>query len=79
MPVTIFAIYRPPVLMNAPTIGEPPKDWGKLSGEAAYPTATAMPNYPPQARDGGVVLIGAFAQRSGRRDRYARLRRRRRV
>ena len=65
MPVTIFAIYRPPVLMNAPTIGEPSRDWGKLSGEAAYPTATAMPNYPPQARDGGVVLMEISLDQAG--------------
>jgi Gram-negative bacterial TonB protein C-terminal len=65
MPVTIFALYRPPVLMNAPTPGEPPKDWGKLSGEAAYPTATAMPNYPPQARNGGVVLMEISLDEAG--------------
>jgi hypothetical protein len=56
MPVAIFAIYRPPILMNAPTVGEPPKEWGKLSAEAASPIATAAPNYPPQARAGGVVV-----------------------
>jgi len=65
MSVTISAIYRPPVLMNTPTIGEPPKDWGKLSGEAAYPTATAMPNYPPRARDGGVVLMEVSLNEAG--------------
>ena len=57
MPITVAAIYRAPVLMNTPTIGEPPRDWSKPSGEAAYPTVTAMPNYPPQAFDGGVVLF----------------------
>jgi len=57
MPVMIAAIYRPPVLMNTPTIGEPPKDWSKPSGDAPFPVALTMPNYPPQARDGGVVLF----------------------
>ena len=65
MPVTIVAFYRPPILMNAPTVGEPPKNWSKPSGDAAYPTATAMPNYPPQARDGGVVLIEVSLDEAG--------------
>ena len=38
MPVTVVAIYRPPVLMNAPTIGEPPKDLMKPSGDVAVAT-----------------------------------------
>ena len=57
MPVTIVAMYRPPILMNAPTVGDQPRDWSKPSGDAAAPIATAMPNYPPQVRDGGVVLF----------------------
>lgn len=57
MPVAIAGVYRPPILMNAPTIGEPPKDWSKPSGDVAYPISTQMPNYPPQARDEGVVLF----------------------
>jgi hypothetical protein len=65
MPVTIFAIYRPPALMNNPTIGEPSKDWGKLSDEAAYPTATAMPSYPLQARDGSIVLMEVSLNEAG--------------
>ncbi len=50
-------VYRPPVLTNTPTIGEPPKDWSRPSSDVAYPISTEMPNYPPQARDGGVVLL----------------------
>jgi outer membrane biosynthesis protein TonB len=65
MPVTIGAIYRPPVLMNTPTIGEAPKDWSKPSGEAAYPESTQMPNYPPHALDGGVVLMEVVVNESG--------------
>jgi hypothetical protein len=57
MPITVVALYRPPILMNAPTVGEAPKDWSKPSGDAPYPIATAMPNYPPRARAGGVVLF----------------------
>ena len=65
VPVAIVALYRPPVLMNAPTIGEPPKDWSRPSGDAPYPVATAMPNYPPNARDGGVVLFELSLDEAG--------------
>jgi Gram-negative bacterial TonB protein C-terminal len=66
MPVTVIAIYRPPILMNAPTIGEPPKDLMKPSGEAAMATVTVPPNYPPDARDGGVVLFEIALDEGGR-------------
>ncbi len=65
MPVTIGAIYRPPVLMNAPTIGEPARDWSKPSGDVAYPISIESPNYPPLARDGGVVLLEVTLNESG--------------
>jgi hypothetical protein len=65
MQVAIGAAYRPPILMNAPTVGETPRDWSKPSGDAAYPIATAMPNYPPQARDGGVVLFELVLNEAG--------------
>lgn len=65
MPVAIAAVYRPPVLSNTPTIGEPAKDWSKPSGDLAYPTSMAMPNYPPQARDGGVVLLEVVLNEAG--------------
>jgi hypothetical protein len=66
MPVTVVAIYRPPVLLNAPTIGEPPKDLMKPSGDVAMATKTAAPLYPPNARDGGVVLYEIELDESGR-------------
>ncbi len=65
MPIAIAAVYRAPVLMNAPTIGEVPKDWSKPSGEVAYPIAMEMPNYPPTARDGGVVLLEVKLNEAG--------------
>jgi outer membrane biosynthesis protein TonB len=65
MPVVIAAVYRAPVLMNAPTIGEVPKDWSKPSGDVAYPIAMEMPNYPPTARDGGVVLLEVKLNEAG--------------
>jgi hypothetical protein len=57
MPITIAGLFRPPVSSNTPTIGESPKDWSRPSGDAAYPISMEMPNYPPQLRDGGVVLL----------------------
>jgi len=65
MPITVVALYRPPILMNAPTVGEAPKDWSKPSGDAPYPIATTMPNYPPRARTGGVVLFEVSLDEAG--------------
>jgi hypothetical protein len=66
MPVTVIAIYRPPILLNAPSIGEPPKDLVKVSGDVAVATSTAAPLYPPNALDGGVVLYEIALDESGR-------------
>ena len=65
MPITVIAVYRPPILANAPTVGEPPRDWSRPSGDAPYPIATAMPNYPPNAREGGVVLFELTLDETG--------------
>ena len=65
MPVTIGALYRPPVLMNSPTIGEPTKDFSKPSMDVAYPVITEMPNYPSIAREGGVVLFEVALNEAG--------------
>jgi Gram-negative bacterial TonB protein C-terminal len=66
MPITVLAIYRPPVLLNTPTIGEPPKDLMKPSGDVAMATMTTAPSYPPNARDGGVVLYEVTLDETGR-------------
>jgi hypothetical protein len=65
MPITVVALYRPPILMNAATVGEAPKAWSKPSGDAPYPIATVMPNYPPRARAGGVVLFEVSLDEAG--------------
>ena len=55
--VLVAGIFRPPAL-NAPTLGEPPKDVaGPSSLETPYPLSTTMPLYPPRALASGVVLI----------------------
>lgn len=66
MPVTVMAIYRPPILMNSPTVGEPPRDLMKPSGDVGMATMTAAPLYPPNVRDGGVVLYEVKLDESGR-------------
>ena len=65
MPVAIAGVFRPPILMNAPTIGEPPKNFSKPSTDVAYPISTELPNYPPQARDGGIVLLEVALNEAG--------------
>jgi outer membrane biosynthesis protein TonB len=66
MPVTVIAIYRPPILLNAPTVGEAPKDVMKPSGDVAVALSTTSPLYPPNAADGGVVLYEITLDEGGR-------------
>lgn len=66
MPITVLAIYRPPVLLNAPTVGEPPKDLMKPSEDVAVATSAVAPLFPPNARDGGVVLYEIALDEGGR-------------
>jgi hypothetical protein len=56
-PVVVAAVYRPPTFVNAPTVGDPPKDLAAPSGDVAYPTALSMPVHPPQALEGAVLLF----------------------
>ncbi len=64
--VTIAVVYRPPVLTNAPTVGETPRDLSTGSTGAAYPIAVIVPNYPPQAFSGGVVMYEVPLDEIGR-------------
>jgi TonB family protein len=48
-PILIAAVYRPPTLLNGPTIGEPPKDVAVASRDVAYPAGLVTPAYPPNA------------------------------
>jgi hypothetical protein len=54
--VLIAAVYRPPILMNGPTLGGRPRDLADASSNAPYPVSTVPPSYPPEARSGSVVL-----------------------
>lgn len=66
MPSTVLvaALYRPPS-MNAPTLGEMPRDVSPPSPGTPFPVVTAVPAYPPNARSAGVVLVEARVDRVG--------------
>ena len=53
--VLVAAVFRGPTL-NAPTLGESPRDVAVPSGESPFPISTAIPPYPPNALADGVVL-----------------------
>ncbi|HEY7185761.1 MAG TPA: energy transducer TonB [Vicinamibacterales bacterium] len=62
--VLVVAVFRPPAL-NAPTLGEPPRDVAAASDEIAFPLTISMPPFPPSAAGGGVVLLEARVDSSG--------------
>jgi TonB-like protein len=63
--VLIAAIYRPPTLMNGPTLGDRPRDLADASSSSPYPVSTVAPSYPPQARSGSVVLYELSLDENG--------------
>jgi hypothetical protein len=63
--VLIAAIYRPPTLMNGPTIGNPPRDLAVASPNAPYPVSTAGPSYPPQALNSSTVMFEVSLDEAG--------------
>src|SRR5262249_30169246 len=62
--VLVAATFRPPSL-QAPTLGEPPKDVAQPSDEIAFPLTAALPAYPPLAYGAGVALLEARVDPSG--------------
>lgn len=64
--VLVAAVFRPPTLLNAPVLGEPPKDVATASAEIPFPTATTVPSFPPRALAGGIVLVEVRVDPSGR-------------
>jgi TonB family protein len=62
--VLVAGLFRPPTL-NTPTLGEAPRDVGAASDEIALPLSTTTPPYPPNALNGGVVLLEAMVDASG--------------
>jgi TonB family protein len=63
-PSFVAGIFRPPTL-NAPTLGERPRDVAAPSNETPFPLMTATPRYPPLARDDGIVLVEARVDTGG--------------
>ena len=63
--VLVAALFRAPALLT-PTQGERPANVAPGSAEVAFPTSTREPPYPPQAGSGGVVLIEAFVDATGK-------------
>jgi outer membrane biosynthesis protein TonB len=55
--VLIAAVYRPPTFLNAPTLGEPPKDLALASRDVPYPSALIPPVYPPRALHADTVAL----------------------
>ena len=63
--VFVTAIYRPPVLFNTPTLGQPPRRLGSPSDAAPYAVTMLTPQYPPQAVGDGTVLVEAHVGADG--------------
>jgi TonB family protein len=59
VPANVFValVYRPPVLYNTPTLGNPPETRAAPEPDAPYPTASEIPPYPVQATGDGHVLV----------------------
>jgi TonB family protein len=63
--ILVAAVFRPPSLMLGATLGEPAKGIEAPSGETPVPLSTSTPSYPPNARDGGVVLTEVTVNGAG--------------
>ena len=63
--VLVAAVFRAPS-MQTPTQGERPANVAPASAAVAFPASTREPPYPPQAASGGVVLIEALVDGSGK-------------
>jgi outer membrane biosynthesis protein TonB len=64
--VLIAAVYRPPTVVNGPTLGEVPKDVAKPSTEVPYPTSLVSPPYPVNALHASIVLFEVLLDERGK-------------
>ncbi len=64
--VLIAALYRPPTVVNGPTVGEVPKDLAKASTDVAYPTSLVPPLYPVNALHASIVLFEVLLDERGK-------------
>ena len=65
IPVALSALFRPATFYNGPTVGEGPRELGKLSGDVAYPIALVAPPYPPRAYVASAVLYEVALNQAG--------------
>ena len=63
--VLVGATFGSPSL-RVPTVGEPPKDLAPAATALPMPLTTSVPEYPPNARFGGSVMIETLIAPSGR-------------
>jgi hypothetical protein len=63
--ILVGAAYRPPTLVNGPTLGTPPADVAGASVNAPYPVTTVVPVQPLRVISGGVVLMELSLDEAG--------------
>ena len=64
--VLLVSIIRPPVFSTGPTLGSSPRNVGTSGDSTPVPTTTTPANYPPLARQAGLVLIETTINVDGR-------------
>lgn len=55
--VLVAGVFRPPVLSDAPVLGEAPQDVARPDEAIPFPTTVITPPYPPDRVGAGVVLV----------------------
>jgi TonB-like protein len=64
--VLVAAMFRPPQLYDAPTLGTPPADLARPSDEIPFPVESRPPRYPPLGASDAVVLVEVLVGLDGR-------------
>jgi hypothetical protein len=64
--VLVAAMFRPPQLYDAPTLGTSPADLATPSDEIPFPVESRPPRYPPLAVSDAVVLVEVLVGLDGR-------------
>jgi hypothetical protein len=64
--VLVAAMFRPPLVYDAPTLGTPPADLGTPSDEIPFPIESRPPRYPPLGVSDAVVLVEVLVGLDGR-------------
>ncbi len=64
--VLLVSIIRAPTFFTGPTLGDSPRNVGAAGDSTPFPTTTAPANYPPLARQAGLVLIETTINVDGR-------------